>query len=445
MGLTAIAVFAPGDTITSADANARRGNDLVLDARTGGDPAATGKVLISNGATSAAWVLLTAITNAITTNQTITGAGLAAGATGISSTGPVTGGTKASGANLKVQGLEVGANGFSSDAVISALGALFGASGMLVDGPVGIVIDGGGGLNILLGGIAAAGNIAGGNDVTADNDITAGGDIAATGSVTAGTFGGGNTAAGVVSLLELIIGADGLTVGAAGISTTGPISANGTLTVNAYAGGTTLAGVISLLGAIVGTSGIALGGQLNSSVTTGTAPFVVASTTLVSNLHAARATLADTIATGAVDTTSKIANGIVTDAKIHASGLTDAAIAAANKNGVAGIYSMRRLGTGSTDAAAGNHTHATSANNTYTGTGGGSPRVIANALDFSPKMVVVTEPSATHIMIRDNVFRHMANAGPIGSDTGGSCDANGFTVPPSVNTLGVAYTWSAFS
>lgn len=38
--------------------------------------------------------------------------------------------------------------------------------------------------------------------------------------------------------------------------------------------------------------------------------------------------------------------------------ITDAKIAAANKDGVAGTASMRTLGTGSTQAAAGNHTHS---------------------------------------------------------------------------------------
>src|SRR3982751_6486240 len=41
--------------------------------------------------------------------------------------------------------------------------------------------------------------------------------------------------------------------------------------------------------------------------------------------------------------------------------ITDTDVAAANKDGAAGTASMRTLGTGATQAAAGNHTHAHSA------------------------------------------------------------------------------------
>lgn len=53
------------------------------------------------------------------------------------------------------------------------------------------------------------------------------------------------------------------------------------------------------------------------------------------------------LAAGSVGTT-ELANLAVTDAKV----------AAANKDGTAGTASMRTLGTGATQAAAGNHTHA---------------------------------------------------------------------------------------
>lgn len=66
------------------------------------------------------------------------------------------------------------------------------------------------------------------------------------------------------------------------------------------------------------------GSQIASTVATGTAPLVVASTTLVSNLYTARAALADTTTTNAnqtgdvtsVGNATTIASGVVTDAKL---------------------------------------------------------------------------------------------------------------------------------
>ena len=60
--------------------------------------------------------------------------------------------------------------------------------------------------------------------------------------------------------------------------------------------------------------------QIISTVADGTAPLVVASTTKVDNLHVARATLADTIANGAV-TADKIGTGAVTAGKIADGGV----------------------------------------------------------------------------------------------------------------------------
>lgn len=48
----------------------------------------------------------------------------------------------------------------------------------------------------------------------------------------------------------------------------------------------------------------------------------------------------------------------ITDVKVAANTLTDRSVAVANKDGIAGVASMRTLGTGATQAAAGNHTHA---------------------------------------------------------------------------------------
>lgn len=52
-----------------------------------------------------------------------------------------------------------------------------------------------------------------------------------------------------------------------------------------------------------------------------------------------------------------VANAVITAAKIALATITDAQVAAANKDGVATKPSMRTLGTGAQQAAAGNHTH----------------------------------------------------------------------------------------
>ena len=52
-----------------------------------------------------------------------------------------------------------------------------------------------------------------------------------------------------------------------------------------------------------------------------------------------------------------VAAGAITSAKIAANTITDSNVASANKDGTAGTASLRTLGTGATQAAAGNHTH----------------------------------------------------------------------------------------
>lgn len=63
------------------------------------------------------------------------------------------------------------------------------------------------------------------------------------------------------------------------------------------------------------------------------------------------------IVAGAVGTT-ELAADAVTSAKIAAGTIVDSDVAAANKDGTAGTASLRTLGTGSQQAAAGDHTHS---------------------------------------------------------------------------------------
>lgn len=90
------------------------------------------------------------------------------------------------------------------------------------------------------------------------------------------------------------------------VNLTGPITSIGAATSVASQTGTGSTFVMNtsptlvtpVIGAATGTS-LSVSGQLTSTVSTGTAPLVVSSTTQVSNLYASRAALADTVTTNA--------------------------------------------------------------------------------------------------------------------------------------------------
>jgi hypothetical protein len=149
MGITALALVAPGDIITSAQQNIVRSNFTVLDARTGGDPGVVGNVPVSNGATSVVWTAaLTAVLNALgytpanVAGDTFTGAitapGVNAGASGVLivgagglnvSGGPIQGGLIGSGIP-NVLGINIGASGaVVGTAGVNSSGPLVGTSG----------------------------------------------------------------------------------------------------------------------------------------------------------------------------------------------------------------------------------------------------------------------------------------------------------------------------
>jgi hypothetical protein len=217
LGITATAIYAPGDTITSAWANILRTNTGVLDSRTGGDPGSANLMLVSDGATSAAWVArLTAVTAALgytplknvtdtlTGNLTVTGTVSAAT---VSPTTSYTGGTQAAG-------------------VPSVLGLNVGTSG-----------------------------------------------IASTGAINPASYTGGSTSTGSPSVLGLNVGASGIAVGAGGVAVSGPVSGttgtfsgavsgttgtfSGAVSGASYTGGTTSSGTPSVQGLNVGSNGIA--------------------------------------------------------------------------------------------------------------------------------------------------------------------------------------------
>lgn len=158
MGLTALAIVAPGDIITSAQQNIVRGNFEVLDARTGGDPSAAGRIPISSGALASAWTALASLTHAITTSQLVTALGFQAGASGVNgggggfaTTGAYRGGTIAVGSGiLSVEGLQAGAMGVA----VGAGGV--NSAGPLVVGTTGTVVG-----NLNVGGVVTIGGALG--------------------------------------------------------------------------------------------------------------------------------------------------------------------------------------------------------------------------------------------------------------------------------------------
>lgn len=274
MGITATSVYAPGDTITSAWANILRTNFGVLDSRTGDDPGAAGLMLVSDGATSAAWVDdNTAVINGIgyaplrDTTDTLTG------------DLTVTGTASAAGVAVGASGVTITGAGLTATGAISP-GSY--AGGSTSAGSPSVL-----GLNVGTDGVASAGP-------TTMTTVTA------SGQISGGSYAGGSASAGIPSFLGAVIGASGLVVGAGGADINGP------LTPDSYGGGSISTGAPSVLGLNVGTSGIAVSGQVASSVTTGTAPFTVASTTLVSNLNA---DLLDGLSSAAF---SRIASGTYT-------------------------------------------------------------------------------------------------------------------------------------
>jgi hypothetical protein len=65
MPLISLSLVAPGDTITAQRTNDEGSNFNLLDARTGGDPGATGRILYSDTDTTADWVELNSIVAAL--------------------------------------------------------------------------------------------------------------------------------------------------------------------------------------------------------------------------------------------------------------------------------------------------------------------------------------------------------------------------------------------
>ena len=330
MGITAQSTVATGDTIEAAYSNTNRDNVAILDARTGGDPGAANKWIVSSGPVGAAW----------------------------------------------------------SDRAAEVLAAI----GFTPVNKAGDTMTG---------------------DLSVRRTATPGQGYLILGNNTA-YFVGFDGSALVLQAPNVFIPSDTY-IYRAGAPTTGFIALGNSLA--------------HFLG-FDGTNVVTETGKVWTQGTDGPASGLEAQT-------AASATTAGTASSATTAGTAGVANSVA------AGSVTDVGIAAGNKDGGASTPSMRTLGAGANQAAAGNHNHGIfSANGSYTGNGGGN-RIITGSMGFQPRLVVVHDQTAgpTWFMVRDNIF----TAGATGTISGGSCDANGFTVPSGLNTISSNYAWSAFA
>jgi hypothetical protein len=166
-------------------------------------------------------------------------------------------------------------------------------------------------------------------------------------------------------------------------------------------------------------------------------------TAKIADLQVTGAKIAD-----ATITAGKIGNGQITGTQIQDGSITDTDIHPANKDGVAGANSMRTLGSGAQQAAAGNHGHtsmAKLASGTYTGDGAGTRAI--SGLGFTPKYVFVqkTSISNTSGILAGHDMTVFLNASSVQYSSGNSLDADGFTLQATsgfnVNTA--TYLWVA--
>jgi hypothetical protein len=163
-------------------------------------------------------------------------------------------------------------------------------------------------------------------------------------------------------------------------------------------------------------------------------------------------------------TTAKIAAGAVTAAKMAVDSIltatiadaqvTAAKVATANNDGLAAVPSIRTLGTGAQQAAAGNHTHAQMARiatGTYSGNGGSSQTV---AMGLAAAMVFIVEVTdGTHgvmaMLIAGNTMAaYTTGASPvIAPDNSVGISGTNLVagLAANLNTTGKTYHWVAIA
>jgi hypothetical protein len=391
MGLTSIPTYATGDTIEASWANMLRDNALVLDARTGGDPSALNKWIRSTGALAASWV------------DRATEVLAAIGYTPVSKAGDSMSGDLKFAAGKGIQLDTTGSPGRLFDVVgFTALVAranilqIYNAAVstvMVSISPTVVAVLGQiQAASAAISGLLSAGSISSSTTIAAGTDLTASGQL--------------------------------------GVN--GPAAMNDTL---------------SVAGKLTGSADVQ-GVRLVASVADGaTAPFVISSAqagVASPNLRAATAVVADA-ATNATNATNA---GTAGTANALAAGvLTDAMVAAANKDGAATTPSLRTLGTGAAQAAAGNHTHVANAQiaaGSYSGGGGGSKTI--SGLGFTPFLVVVQVTgggvSREAIFVAGATASVIPTVGAISAGNAASSGAGTFTVS-GFDVTGETYRWVA--
>jgi hypothetical protein len=162
---------------------------------------------------------------------------------------------------------------------------------------------------------------------------------------------------------------------------------------------------------------------------------VITSANIASQTVSAAGTAA-AISDGAVSTTAKIADGIITDAKV----------ATGNKDGTTVTPSLRTLGGGSQQAAAGDHGHSLMARlNTGSYSGNSSTKAVTG-VGFRPAFVLVMNATSGAVggIIQNGIIIGWAASNVVGTAT---MDTDGFTITSGatggINATGSTYTYVA--
>lgn len=251
MPVTSMPSVAPGDTITSAGWNVITANISLLDGRTGGDPGGSSKFLTGSGTLAAVWTAFTSLIGNITTTGIVTALGFQAGASGVN------GG--AGGINASTGGY---AGGTTSVGVPSVLGLNVGASGIAVGAA----------------GVNSSGPIQGTTGTFSG--------AVSTGSITPTSYAGGSTSTGSPSVLGMNVGTSGISLTGVGAIANATAVGTGTLTASGAISALSAAITNGITAATATMTGLCKALTFESTVSTGTAPLVVASTTKVTNLNA---------------------------------------------------------------------------------------------------------------------------------------------------------------
>jgi hypothetical protein len=246
------------------------GNASAGNISTGGVVTATGNVSGGNLTTGG---VVSATGNVTGGNLTTAGV--------VSATGNVSGGNLTTGGALSVTGNATTGNLSTTTAVITTGNITTINSGLLQNGNSNITLTANGNISLFVTGNTTARMIA-----------------TATGVNVAGTLNAtGNANVGNLGTAGLVVATGNVTGG--NLTTAGVVAATG----NVSGGNLTTGGVVAATGNVSG-GNITTAGQLVSSVATGTAPLVVSSTTLVSNLNA---DLLDGLNSATANTASTIA------------------------------------------------------------------------------------------------------------------------------------------